>query len=274
MTQAVAVANPADRIVEVLVSGNLGVLKSEERLEYYERVCRSLGLNPLTKPFEYLTLNGKLVMYATKACSEQLRQIHGISISITEEKRVDDLYMVKVSATDKTGRIDSDMGVVSIGNLKGENLANAILKATTKAKRRVTLSICGLGMLDETEVEDIPERAKRPAVVMPQSRISAPAADPETGEVRDAWASGDMAAAMESDFDAAEPVYAWMDDLKAALAGAPIKGADIYQALGVANGSNREKAAAIDSWLNPAIGQPREAGELVKFVADWKARQS
>lgn len=71
-----------------------------------------------------------------------------------------------------------------------------------------------------------------------------------------------------------EPEYAWMDDLKAALAGAPIKGADIYQALGVANGSNREKAAAIDSWLNPAIGQSREAGELVKFVADWRARQS
>jgi hypothetical protein len=35
--------------------------------------------------------------------------------------------------------------------------ANAIMKAVTKAKRRVTLSICGLGFLDETEVETIPE---------------------------------------------------------------------------------------------------------------------
>lgn len=260
MTQAVAVANPADRILEVLVSGNLGVLKSEERLEYYERVCSSLGLNPLTKPFEYLTLNGKLVMYATKACSEQLRQIHGISITVNEQKQVGDMYMVTVSATDKTGRVDSDMGVVTTKGLSGDNLANAILKAVTKAKRRVTLSICGLGMLDETEVEDIPERAKRPAVVMPQSRISAPAADPETGEVVD-----------EPDHE--EPSYTWFDELKAALAGAPIKSTDIYQALGVANSSNREKAAAIDSWLNPAIGQSREAGELVKFVADWRARQ-
>ena len=33
---------------------------------------------------------------------------------------------------------------------------NAKLKAITKAKRRVTLSICGLGFLDETEIETIP----------------------------------------------------------------------------------------------------------------------
>jgi hypothetical protein len=37
------------------------------------------------------------------------------------------------------------------------NFGNALMKAVTKAKRRVTLSICGLGMLDETEVETIPD---------------------------------------------------------------------------------------------------------------------
>ena len=41
--------------------------------------------------------------------------------------------------------------------MNGEALANAYMKAETKAKRRVTLSICGLGMLDETEVETIPD---------------------------------------------------------------------------------------------------------------------
>ena len=54
------------------------------------------------------------------------------------------------------------------------------MKAETKAKRRVTLSICGLGMLDETEVESIPDA--RPAkidydtgeVVEPPSAPSAP----------------------------------------------------------------------------------------------------
>ncbi|EOV0478051.1 hypothetical protein ACOIM4_001927, partial [Campylobacter coli] len=44
-------------------------------------------------------------------------------------------------------------GALNIKNLGGDNLANAIMKAITKAKRRVTLSICGLGMLDESELD-------------------------------------------------------------------------------------------------------------------------
>lgn len=32
-------------------------------------------------------------------------------------------------------------------------MANALMKAETKAKRRVTLSICGLGLLDESEID-------------------------------------------------------------------------------------------------------------------------
>ncbi len=47
--------------------------------------------------------------------------------------------------------------MVPIGaTLSGEAGANLMMKAVTKAKRRVTLSICGLGMLDETEVVTIP----------------------------------------------------------------------------------------------------------------------
>jgi len=40
--------------------------------------------------------------------------------------------------------------------MNAEDKANAIMKCETKAKRRVTLSICGLGFLDETEVDSIP----------------------------------------------------------------------------------------------------------------------
>ena len=42
-------------------------------------------------------------------------------------------------------------------------LVNAKLKAITKAKRRVTLSICGLGFLDETEIDTIP--SAQPAAI-------------------------------------------------------------------------------------------------------------
>ncbi len=59
----------------------------------------------------------------------------------------------------------------------------------TKAKRRVTLSICGLGWLDETEVESIPASAKRPAP--PAPNVMLPPHNTETGEVIDESVSGD-----------------------------------------------------------------------------------
>ena len=63
---------------------------------------------------------------------------------------------------DKTGRIDAALGSVSIVGLRGEALSNAKMKAETKAKRRATLSICGLGfVLDETEIETVPAEAKQ-----------------------------------------------------------------------------------------------------------------
>ena len=40
------------------------------------------------------------------------------------------------------------------------------MKAETKSKRRVTLRLCGLGMLDESEVETIPN-AQRVPVALP-----------------------------------------------------------------------------------------------------------
>jgi hypothetical protein len=154
-------AKAAEVMEHVLIRGDLGALTHQERARYYIRICESLGLNPMTRPFEYLTLNGKLTLYALKGCTDQLRKLHGVSVAIVSYEASDSLFTVHVRARDRDGREDEDFGVVSLPDtLKGEARANAILKAVTKAKRRVTLSLCGLGFLDETEVEDIPAAAK------------------------------------------------------------------------------------------------------------------
>lgn len=140
-------------IEKVLISGDLAPLTAEQRVEYYNAVCKAVGLNPLTKPFDYIQLNGKLALYANKGCAEQLRANRSISISVKDAKQVGDVYLVVVEASDDKGRIDSSTGAVSIKGLIGDALANAFMKCETKAKRRVTLSICGLNMLDETETE-------------------------------------------------------------------------------------------------------------------------
>lgn len=149
-------------IENVMIKGDLSKLSDGERVNYYKMVCESMNLNPLTKPFDYILLNGKLTLYATKNCTEQLRKLNGVSIESLDDKVVDDLYIVKAQARDKHGRVDTSTGAVNIGNLKGEAKANAIMKAETKAKRRVTLSISGLGWCDETEIESIPGAQKVP----------------------------------------------------------------------------------------------------------------
>ena len=136
-------------------------LTEPQRAAYYGDVCKSLGLNPLTRPFDFITLNGKLQLYARKDCTEQLRRNHSISLQIVGRDTIDGVHVVTARATMPNGRIDESVGAVPVGQLKGELLANAFMKAETKAKRRVTLSICGLGLTDESEVESIqPEASK------------------------------------------------------------------------------------------------------------------
>lgn len=141
---------------QVIVKGDLAKLTEAERMAYYGEVCRSLGLNPLTRPFEYITLNGKLTLYATRGAADQLRASRGISIGTLTTNQVGDLYVVVATGRDGSGREDSATGAVAIKGLSGEALANAMMKAETKAKRRLTLSLAGLGWPDETEVETIP----------------------------------------------------------------------------------------------------------------------
>jgi hypothetical protein len=140
----------------VIVQGDLSKLSPTERVVYYKQVCDSCGLNPLMKPLEFITLNGKLVLYALRAATDQLRKLHHVSIEILKRERSEDTYLVTAKATMPDGRTDEAMGAVNLKGLSGDALANAYLKCETKAKRRVTLSICGLGMLDETEIETIP----------------------------------------------------------------------------------------------------------------------
>src|SRR3990167_1455321 len=169
----VAQQNDGAAVLErVIVAGDLARLTPAERIAYYRAVCESIGLNPLTQPFAYITLNGKLTLYASKTATDQLRTLRGISIDDAQRDIVDpDSATWLVTGHDATGRTDMEIGSVSIAGLKGEARSNAIMKALTKGKRRLTLSLAGLGWLDETEVGSVPS-------------AEAVDVDQETGEIR------------------------------------------------------------------------------------------
>lgn len=136
-------------------AGDLAKLNPQQRADLYAGICRSMGLNPLTRPFEFITLQGKLTLYAKKDCTDQLRRIYQISLQKPTLTIQDGIIIAEVGASTPDGRTDYDIGAV-VSNGKGNDHANALKKAISQAKRRVTLSICGLGFLDETEIEQIP----------------------------------------------------------------------------------------------------------------------
>lgn len=162
----------------VLLQGNLAALTAQQRVTYYGKVCQSVGLNPLTKPFDYIVLDGKLTLYAKKDATDQLRSIHGISVERLEQEVINGIYVATAYGRDRTGRIDSDIGAVPVENLRSNNLANAMKKAVTQAKRRMTLSLAGLGWLDETEVDQVASATR--VTVTETGEIEAPAETPKS----------------------------------------------------------------------------------------------
>ena len=168
-TEIMAPAADAEMLEKVLVTGDLSKLTAPQRLDYYRQVCQSMRLNPLSKPFDYINLGGRLTLYAKKDATDQLRKLHGVSIDDIDIQESGDSFRVKVKGHDRDGRSDVEIGVVAKNDM-GKNIQNAEMKAVTKAKRRLTLSLCGLGWLDETEIETIPDA--KPVIV-----------DSQTGEI-------------------------------------------------------------------------------------------
>lgn len=154
MSTALAKIDP-EIMEQVVVHGDLSRLTPPQRLTYYAARCEAAGLDPRARPFQYLQLQGKLVLYADKGCADQLIASRSLTIQIMDRRCAGGLYEVQVRVTRQDGTHVDDLGVVPIEGLKGEAASNAVMKALTKAKRRAVLSACGLGMTDDSEVDSI-----------------------------------------------------------------------------------------------------------------------
>ena len=146
----------------VVMRGDLSGLGPEARTRFYVQMCEGLGLNPASQPFAYLRLNGKEILYATRGATDQLAAMHRVNRRIVDGPKVIDLAGTKMvyavcEASLPNGRVEQ-----STATLPVVDPVNMLMKCETKAKRRATLSILGLGMLDEMELETIPASAQEP----------------------------------------------------------------------------------------------------------------
>lgn len=145
-------------INSLVINGDLSRLNQTQKLQYYKAYCDRLGLDPLAQPFKLLKLSGKEVLYCDRSGAQQLNKIHKVSHEIKSREYIESVgvYQVTARASLPDQRFTDSIGAVNVKGLSGDNYANAIMKAETKAKRRATLDLLGLGILDETEVETIP----------------------------------------------------------------------------------------------------------------------
>jgi hypothetical protein len=165
---------------KLILTDDLSRLTPQERADYYLAVCERLGLDPLLKPLAFLRRDKvdertrqkstEVILYALRGATEQLRQQRGITIDIVSRERLDNVYIVVARGTLPDGRRDEAIGASPLVSSEGKELsarsiANAIMGAETKAKRRVTLSLCGLGMLDESEADTMPEHVREDVVL-------------------------------------------------------------------------------------------------------------
>lgn len=158
-------------INSLILTGDMSKLTPAQQTSYYDAVCKSLEINPLTQPFAIIVLNGKKTLYATKGCTQQLCSSRKISTEVKNRQTQDSIYIVSARATMPDGRFTDDDGIVGIAGLKSNDLGNAMMKAVTKAKRRAVLALCGLGMPDETEVEDMSHNAVQQVADPNKSRV-------------------------------------------------------------------------------------------------------
>ena len=166
-------------IEKALMAGDISKMSPEVRVQFYRALCQSCGLNPLTRPFIVLkTQGGELHWYATVGATEQLRKLHRVSTRLLSRERTpDDLYVVTVQCFTPDGRQEESQGIEYVGGLKGQALGNAMMKASSKALRRATLALCGLGMgLAEVESgQVVPFDPQTGAVQLPEApEASAP----------------------------------------------------------------------------------------------------
>lgn len=195
--EALVKSNDIDAMEQLLFYGDLSALSQEEKGKYLFALCKSLGVNPWTKPFDFITINGKLVLYANKGAAAQLAEVKHITsellyegpLRMGPENYMKEIYQVTMKFTDPSERVSYETGTVWIGGLSGEAASNRAMVAWTKCKRRGTLSHAGLGFPDEAELDSIPEiraRQQSPRIIQPApapaelvDSIPEPAVSPE-----------------------------------------------------------------------------------------------
>ena len=143
-------------IVAILARGNISSLSEEEKTQYYLELCYALKLDPRFRPVDFIEGKGNsLTPYLNKGATDALARAGSIQRITVVQPKVIELDSVKcvmcvARATDPSGRYEERIATALLRNHE-----NILMRVETKAYRRATLAVLGIGMLDESELDGI-----------------------------------------------------------------------------------------------------------------------
>lgn len=145
-----------------IINGDLSGLTASQRQRRYRECCEAAGLDPRSRPLEYLRLDNRLMLYAKASAADQLISNRKLTVEIVD-RRLDPglgIFEVRCRVKFPDGQHVEDFAALDVGGQQEERLCQSLMKTITRAKRRAVLSACGLAMLDESELASIPDAVR------------------------------------------------------------------------------------------------------------------
>jgi len=280
---------------QFLLSGDLSSVPPMARASLYVALCRYIGVDPIERPFLIFSDKGRTVLYAARSCTSALCRSRGISRELlgVEVKTIGghEMAVARARATvDETGRHDEATGAVPMLQWdKGANrwrepspdeVANTVMKAETKAKRRAVLDLVGLGIPDESEVATI-RGARTGSLDLSTGDIVIEAGEPKRERAKsDATVESIRAAAARVVSLSVEPTTV-EDVIEWACGKVNVPGVDDYKAPEQLAAVERYLAQAADKMAKrPKSSKPAqidhldEESEARRFVSETAARKA
>lgn len=142
--------------IEKALSGDLSPLTPAQKSQYYLAKCAAMGLDPSTKPLDWITFQGKLACYPNATAAQQIADQRGIDVETSDPEIVQlgGADMVKCVGRGRTqdGRVAERTAYLAVNGAKGQDLGNLLMKAETKAFRRVVAALTGWAAKDADEI--------------------------------------------------------------------------------------------------------------------------
>jgi hypothetical protein len=168
-------------------------VSDEDKVRFASSVCKALDIPTPLNPFTFIPMKGKMTFYAGKEAAELLAERNKISVNITNKylDKEQNIYVVECRAQMPTvdyydkkgvkthtvhGRSIDNLAAISMHGKSGDDRANALMKAVTKAQRRTVFSAVGLSIMDAEPDENGGAQARTyevpPAVISPVKAAS------------------------------------------------------------------------------------------------------